>query len=213
MTAKSPACPSRPSGPVRDRRITDGATEHGSLIELVRQPWMLRVGASNLLIRGASSRDLRALAGLHSRCSARSLLDRYRAGGRGPAVAAMQQTLRRPLCFVAGTATGEIVAIAVAAADLRHGDDSAEVGLLVEDKWQGLGIAREMMTHVAGAAVVSGYSEFIAYPATSVVPAQRLLLGVGLTRVVRRPPELHLHTNLPGSATLGLGAVRVRLAS
>ena len=150
---------------------------------------------------------------MHGRCCARSLLDRYRSGGRGPAVAAMERMLRRPLTFVASTARGEISAVAVAAADPAHGQEAAEIGLLVEDDWQGLGLGRELMTHLAGAALVCGYRELVAYPATSVIPAQRLMIDVGHTRVVMFPDDLHLHTYLPESAALGLGAVRERLAS
>ncbi len=210
----SPACLSEPAHVRRpDRNITDGAAHHVTLSALVRQPWMLRVGRNNVLIRGASTKDLRAFAGMHARCSPRTLLDRYRTGGRSPAVLAMEQMLRRPLSFVACTATGEMVAMATATADLRHDDGSAEIGVLVEDAWQSLGVGRELMTHLAAGALVCGYRELIAYPATSVVPAQRLLIDVGHTRVVLYPRDQHLHTFLPESAALGLGAVRERLAS
>jgi hypothetical protein len=40
---------------------------------------------------------------------------------------------------------GEVVATAVASADPAHGRDSAEVGLLVADGWQGQGIGRERL--------------------------------------------------------------------
>lgn len=203
----------RAVGAPDDRRITDGAVQHASLIGLVRQPWLMRVDGVDLLVRSAVPRDLASIARMHGRCSARSLLDRYRAGGRGPAVAALDRLLRRPLGFVAAQADGEVVAWAVAATDQMHGPDSAEIGLLVEDEWQGLGIGRELMTHLAGATLVCGYRELIAYPATSPIPAQRLMIDVGHTRVVMVPAEMHLHTYLPEAAALGLGAVRERLAS
>jgi GNAT superfamily N-acetyltransferase len=50
---------------------------------------------------------------------------------------------------VASTTRGEISAVAVAAADPAHGQEAAEIGLLVEDDWQGLGLGRELMTHLA----------------------------------------------------------------
>ena len=67
------------------------------------------------------------------------------------------------------------------------------------------------MSHLAGAAQVAGYNELIAYPATAVAAAQRLMVEVGRTRMV---PDVHahLHTYLPETATLGLGSVRQRLA-
>jgi GNAT superfamily N-acetyltransferase len=134
-------------------------------------------------------------------------------GGRKPAVAAVEQLLRRPLSFVVSTPPGEVVATAVASADPAHGRDSAEVGLLVGDAWQGQGIGRMVMAHVAGSALVAGYSELIGYPATTTGAAQRLFLEVGHTRIVPHPAHTHLHTFLPESAALGLGPIQERLAS
>jgi hypothetical protein len=67
------------------------------------------------------------------------------------------------------------------------------------------------MTHLAGMAQAAGYHELIAFPATAMATAQRLMLDVGRTRVVP-DVEPHLHTYLPESAALGLGPVRQRLA-
>jgi GNAT superfamily N-acetyltransferase len=191
----------------------DVSTRHGSLAIWVRQPWMLRVGDANLLIRGTSARDLGPVGAMHARCSPRSLLDRYRSGGRAPSAVAIERALRRTLGFVACTARGEVVAMAVASTDPMHSVGSAEVGMLVEDTWQRRGLGREMLTHLAGAAFVCGYTELIAYTATSVAPAQRLLTDVGRTYLVPDPPTPHLHTYLSESSSLGLGAIREHLAS
>ncbi len=181
------------------------------LLNLVRTPWTLRVGATALVVRPSSVRDLAAVAQLHARCSARTLLNRYRSGGRPPAIAALDAALREPLGVVAVRADGTAVAVGTLHRDRGHHHRCAEIGVLVEDGWQRLGIGTELVTHLAGVAQVAGYSELIAYPATAVAPAQRLMLGVGRTRMVpERDP--HLHTYLPESATLGLGPVRQRLA-
>jgi hypothetical protein len=179
----------------------------------VRQAWSVRVGSASVLIRGATPRDLAAVAEMHGRCSPQSLLNRYRMGGRRPAVAAMENQLREPLSFVVTTYGGTVVATAVANPDTQHGRDAAEIGLLVEDAWQGWHLGRELMSHIAGATLVCGYRELIAYPATSLVAAQRLMIDVGHTRVVVDPAGTHLHTYLAESAALGLGPVRERLAS
>jgi GNAT superfamily N-acetyltransferase len=197
----------------RSRDLTDGAPRHASLTGLVRQPWAVRVGRTSVVIRGAGPRDLAQVAAMHGRCSAQSLLNRYRAGGRRPAVAALEMQLRHALSFVACTYDGAVVATAVAAADSLHGQDAAEVGLLVEDPWQAQGLGRELMSHMAGAALVCGYAEMIGYPATSVAAVQRLMIDVGHTRIVMDPRQPHLHTYLPESSALGLGPVRERLAS
>jgi GNAT superfamily N-acetyltransferase len=191
----------RPATPARNDELSG----------LVRQPWLLRVDASTLLIRPSTSRDLPTVAAMHGRCSAQSLLDRYRSGGRPPAVLALDYQLRAPLSFIATTRDGEVVATAVATPDEIHGDDSAEVGILVEDAWQGLGLAREMMTHLAGGARVAGFTQLIAYPGTTVAAAQRLMVDIGRTRMVPDFADVHLHTALPEGATLGLGPVRERL--
>ncbi|MDP9118400.1 MAG: GNAT family N-acetyltransferase, partial [Actinomycetota bacterium] len=149
---------------------------------------------------------------MHARCSARSLLERYRAGGRAPSAVGIERALRRTLGFVACTARGEVIALAVATADATHGVTTAEVGVLVEDEWQRRGVGRELITHLAGASFVCGYSELITYTGPSVLPAQRLLTDVGRTYAVLTDPSPHLHTYLTESTTLGLGAIREHLA-
>jgi GNAT superfamily N-acetyltransferase len=201
-----------PADPMAVAAKPDVSARHGSLAIWVRQPWMLRVGTVNVLIRGTSARDLSAVGSMHARCSPRTLLDRYRAGGRPPSAVALERALRRTLGFVAVTGRGDVVAMAGAGADPTHSVGSAEVGLLVEDAWQRQGLGREILTHLAGAAFVCGYTQLISYTATSRTAAERLLTAVGRTYVVPDPPAAHLHTYLTESATLGLGAVREHLA-
>jgi predicted N-acetyltransferase YhbS len=195
------------------RDLNDGAPRHASLTGMVRQPWAVRVGRTSVVIRGARPRDLAAVAAMHARCTPQTLLNRYRTGGRRPAVVALELQLRQPLSFVASTYDGVVVATAVAGVDGNHGQDAAVVGLLVEDAWQAQGLGRELMSHVSGGALVCGYSEIIGYPATSVAAVQRLMIDIGHTRIVTDPHRPHLHTYLPESAALGLGPVRERLAS
>ncbi len=192
-------------------RVVGADPARPELAELSRRPWLLRVDASTLKIRPSAAADLAAVAGMHRRCSARSLLERYRAGGRPPAVIALDAQVRNPLTFVAEAVDGDVVAVATAARDPRHSPHSAEVGILVEDGWQRLGIATELMGHLAGAALVAGFTEIVAYPGPEPAAAQRLLIRVGRTRMVP-DDDMHLHTALPEGASLGLGAVRERLA-
>jgi hypothetical protein len=76
----------------------------------------------------------------------------------------------------------------------------------------GQGIGRTVLAHIAGSALLAGYSELIGYPATSVGAVQRLLVEVGRTRVVQLPARAHLHRFLPEPAGLGLGSIQERLA-
>jgi GNAT superfamily N-acetyltransferase len=209
--AVAPMYAGRHAGETRRCERARMRTPDGGLQLLVQEPWVLRVGVTPLLVRPATPRDLAAVARMHARCTPRSLLDRYRAGGRPPAVIAVDRLLRQPGTVVAATPHGEVVATAALDRDHRHNPFCAEVGLLVEDTWQRLGIGTELLCHVAGTAAASGYRELIAYPATATEAAERLLHGVGRTRSVA-DGEPHLHTYLPESATLGLGAVRRRLA-
>ena len=186
-------------------------SELEELVDLARRPWALRVGRDSMIVRPSSARDIAAVARMHRRCSARSLLDRYHSGGRPPAVAALDWALRNPLSFVVAGADASTVATVSIRRDPAHSYLCAEVELLVEDGWQRRGIGGELITHIAGVAQVAGFTELIAYPATAVPAAQRLMVDIGRTRMV---PDAnpHLHTYLPESATLGLGSVRQRLA-
>ena len=142
--------------------------QNDELLDLVRAPWTLRVGSTPMIVRPSTVRDLPAVAQMHGRCSPRSLLDRYRAGGRPPAVAALDAALRNQFSVVVALADGSVVAVGALTPDRAHNHLSAEIGLLVQDAWQRLGIGTELVTHLAGVAQVAGYHEIIAYPATAV---------------------------------------------
>lgn len=195
-------------GPDRSESFRAEQSELGGL---ARMPWSFRVQGEPLLVRPSTARDIAAVAQMNHRCSPRSLLDRYHSGGRPPTVASLDWALRNPQSFVAVRPNGSVVAQVSTRPDPSHHNFCAEVELLVEDRWQRLGIGTELMTHIAGVAQVIGYTELIAYPATAVPAAQRLMVEIGRTRMV---PDLraHLHTYLPDGATLGLGTVRERLA-
>src|SRR3954449_8470963 len=173
----------RPAPPAVEPLTPRPATDR-DLLTLAREAWVLRVGRTPLLVRPSTARDLSAVARMHSRCTPRDLLDRYRAGGRPPAVAAVDRLLRQPDSVVAVTPDGDVVATATLARDPSHSHFCAEIGLLVEDRWQRLGIGGELMSHMAGLAQAAGYHELIAYPATATAAAQRLMVDVGRTRGV-----------------------------
>ncbi|MGN6608223.1 MAG: GNAT family N-acetyltransferase [Jatrophihabitans sp.] len=182
------------------------------LIGLALTPWMTRAGHQPVLVRPSRPRDLPGLAQLHARCSARSLLDRYRSGGRPPSALALESMLRERYSVIAMRQDGSVVASAVLRRDPRHGARCAEIGVLVEDAWQRQGIGSDLVAHLAGVAQVAGFTELITYPATAVAAAQRLMLEGGRSRMVPGTPDVHLHTYLPENAALGLGSVRERLA-
>lgn len=180
----------------------------GTLAVWVRQPWLFPVAGVGVLIRGATGRDLPAIGALHGRCSRVSLLRRYGRGGERPSHAALELTVRRPLSFVAAVPGGQIVATAVAGSDPSHDSGCARAGVLVQDDWQGRGIGRELVKHLAGSVFACGFGELVSYPADEPEIALRLLAEIGTTRAFGGIDSRHLHTYLTEQALLGLGAVR-----
>jgi GNAT superfamily N-acetyltransferase len=172
--------------------------------ETARAPWLLYLDGTALIVRGARLQDLPGVARMHARCSAKSLLDRYRIGGRAPAIIVLDRHLRDPLSFVVTAQDGRIVGLARIAPDAAHPFGSAEVSMLVEDNWQGLGVGRALLGHSAAAAALANYRQLIAYPGTTAAMIQRLMAAIGTTRLTTDVPR-HLHTALAENARLGLG--------
>jgi GNAT superfamily N-acetyltransferase len=178
---------------------------------LVHEPWKLRVNGCELTVRASTEHDLASTAIMHRRCSARSLLGRYRLGGRPPAVLALDRQLRAPLSFVVsagGPDPSAVIATASLTNDAQHGPSSLQIGVLVEDSWQRQGVGRELVRHLAGVAVLVGFNDLVAYPGPSATVAQGLLVRVGTTRLVEAPEGNHLHAAIPMRAVEGLGPVR-----
>jgi GNAT superfamily N-acetyltransferase len=170
----------------------------------VRTPWLLYLDGTALTVRGARPNDLPGVALMHGRCSAKSLLDRYRTGGRAPAIIVLDRHVRDPLSFVVTTEDGRIVATSRVSPDANHQFGSGEIALLVEDDWQRIGVGRAMLRHTAAAAAMSRYRQLIAYPGTTASTIQRLMAGIGTTRLMT-DGQRHLHTALSENAKLGLG--------
>ncbi|MCW2496100.1 MAG: putative acetyltransferase [Jatrophihabitans sp.] len=167
---------------------------------------MLYVDGTILTVRGATPQDLPGVALMHSRCSAKTLLDRYRAGGRPPAVLILDKHVREPLSFVVTSDDGRVVATSMVSPDATHTIGSGEIAMIVEDQWQQLGIGRSLLRHTAAAALLTGYRQLISYPGTTMPVIQRLMQGVGTTRHMA-DVQRHLHTSLPESARHGLGNI------
>ncbi len=169
-----------------------------------RAPWLLYLDGTALTVRGARPQDLPGVALMHGRCSAKSLLDRYRTGGRAPAIIVLDRHIRDPLSFVVTADDGRVVALSRIAPDAVHPFGSGEVSMLVEDNWQGLGVGRALLRHSAAAAALSNYRQLIAYPGTTAATIQRLMAGIGTTRLMT-DVQRHLHTALSEHVKLGLG--------
>lgn len=173
-------------------------------LDQLRAPWLLYLDGAALTVRGARPHDLPAVALMHGRCSAKTLLDRYRTGGRAPAVLVLDRHVRDPLSFVVTTDDGRVVALSRLSPDADHPFGSAEISLLVEDQWQRIGLGRALLRHTAAAAALSGHRQLISYPGTTAGTVQRLMAAIGTTRVMAEG-QRHLHTALPDSCKRGLG--------
>ncbi|GAB2688495.1 GNAT family N-acetyltransferase [Thalassiella azotivora] len=157
-----------------------GATDPA--VRLARRPWALgpRTGAP-LSVRGVEPADLAALATLHARCSRQTLLQRYRTGGRAPSLLTLAATLREPLVLAAFAAPGH--AVALATADVGSDDGwVSEVGLLVEDAWQGRGVGTALARHLAVWLRARGAVQLTTRSASASVPLLRVMEQVGETR-------------------------------
>lgn len=181
-------------------------SRHRAVLEQVRGPWLLHADRTALTVRGALPQDLPGVALMHRRCSAKSLLDRYRTGGTAPAILVLDRQVREPLSFVVTTEDARTVAIARVAADGLHRFGSAEISVLVEDSWQRLGVGRALLRHCAAAAATTGYRQLISYPGTTASTVQRLVSAIGTTRVMT-DVQRHLHTALSDYTRRGLGTL------
>ena len=181
----------------------------GTGIDQIRAPWLLYLDGAALTVRGAVPQDLPAVARMHGRCSAKSLLDRYRTGGRPPAIIVLDRHVRDPLSFVVTTDDARVVALSRVAPDPDHSFGSAEIAMLVEDQWQRIGVGRALLRHTAAAAALTGYRQLISYPGTTSGTVQRLMGGIGTTRLMTEGPLTegppHLHTALSENSKRGLG--------
>jgi hypothetical protein len=96
---------------------------------------LLLVDGTEIVVRGASPADERLVVDLHERCSITSRQRRYLSGTRQLATSTLARLLSREAghCLVAEDSDGRVVAMANL---MTHGD-SPEIGVLVEDAWQG----------------------------------------------------------------------------
>jgi len=146
------------------------------------------------------------------------LLQRYRRGGLPPALPVLDELLRTPLVVVVQTPSGEIVAMAsggrptTAPGRAPEPSWTMQLGLVVEDGWQDLGIGRRLAGHVAASAQLLGCRELVADVVAQGLPLRRVLDSVGPTRSTHHQAGWRLRTRLDVSVLGGLGTVKGVLA-
>lgn len=129
--------------------------------------------------------DLEEVLALHRRCSDRSLWQRYRSAGVPSA-----RVLERLVALPGGSGVrraGALRGWVCAAPDPASGPGALEVGVLVEDAWQGQGLGRLLMRRTAVTAALAGWTHLVVNPAPGVAAVGRLAAGVGLVETQDGP--------------------------
>ncbi|HYZ08455.1 MAG TPA: GNAT family protein [Pseudonocardiaceae bacterium] len=167
-------------------------------------PRVLLTDGSQVVLRHATAADEPLVAALHARCSPHTRALRMLTSSPRLAPAELHALLTAD-----GPGSAAVLALtadggsATGLANLRPaGDGSAEIGLLVEDSWQGRGVGTALTRRLVELALDGGLEEF-----TAVVPGDnqritRLLRRAGLRPQARMADGmLHVRAGLTGTPT------------
>jgi GNAT superfamily N-acetyltransferase len=87
-------------------------------------------------------------------------------------------------------------------------NQAAQAELLVADPWQGLGIGRALVAHVAAASWLLGRTELMASSSADTETSDHLLATLGTLGATAHPHGPHSRVRLTRSAVSGLGPLR-----
>lgn len=169
-------------------------TRAQALLDLVEAPApsmraMLSDDGVALVLRPGSASDEDAVAGLHSRCSMRTMFNRYHSGMRTVPRRWLHRLLEPPRgTTVLGQCGDQVVALG----QLIHTGtpDCAEVSLLVEDAWQRRGVGAALLGALAADARAAGFTELVAWCLPSETALVRTAARAGLVTTTRREDGL-----------------------
>jgi hypothetical protein len=163
-------------------------TTHPQAVELCRTAWTLTTQeVRRLLVRGVRTGDFAALATFHGRCSGQTLLQRYRNGGLAPSLPALHVAMREPLLLAVLSAPGHVVALGSAAKPDPADCYTSEIGLVVEDGFQGQGIGSRLALHLAASLRMMGTGQLVTRSASPSLPLHSVMSKIGPTRVRTGP--------------------------
>jgi GNAT superfamily N-acetyltransferase len=165
-----------------------------ALLDLVEAPapavrGMLSDDGVALVLRPGAPSDEDAVAGLHTRCSMRTMFNRYHSGMR----TVPRRWLHRLLSPPRGTTIlAQCADQVVALGQLIHTGtpDCAEVSLLVEDAWQRRGVGTALLSALASDARAAGFAELVAWCLPSETALVRAAARAGLDTTTRREDGL-----------------------
>jgi GNAT superfamily N-acetyltransferase len=140
-----------------------------------RGPLAPEPARGEVALRQGTTQDVQALVAMHARCSARTVQRRYHV----PMPRLGPRPARRLLAPEGGfsivlTVDDEIAAIGMLSPDTSGAADSgAEVGLMVEDRWQGRGYGTKVLRALAVEAAGQGFYTLTCWvqPDNDAVPA------------------------------------------
>jgi GNAT superfamily N-acetyltransferase len=208
------------SAPLMTARSLIAGQGHPSQTTRLRQPWRLETSGQVFGVRHAVPADLPAVMGMLVRSSALSRWQwRRPSGGVVPSLSQMSAWLNRPghLVVLAPQRPGaprrepRVVALAglgevdCAGAPMTH---IARAELMVADPWQGLGVGRALIGHLAAAAWLLGRCELMAGAEAEPAIADPMLAAFGPLRTAAHPHGDHTRVRLSSSAVAGLGPLR-----
>ncbi|RAS61338.1 acetyltransferase (GNAT) family protein [Lentzea atacamensis] len=142
-----------------------------------------------LVLRPGTNEDEDAVAGLHTRCSMKTLFNRYHSGMRTVPRRWLHRLLNPPR---GTTILAQCADQVVALGQLLHTGEptSAEVSLLVEDAWQRRGVGTALLGALAEDARAAGFRELVAWCLPSENSLVRTAERAGLDTTTRREDGL-----------------------
>lgn len=142
-----------------------------------------------LVLRPGGVADEDAVSDLHTRCSMRTLFNRYHSGMRTLPRRWLHRLLSPPRgSTVVAQCADQVVAIGQLIRTSTP--DTAEVSLLVEDAWQQRGVGTALLRQLADTARASGYRELVAWCLASETGLVRTAANAGLMTSLRREDGL-----------------------
>lgn len=141
------------------------------------------------VLRPGTGDDEDAVAGLHSRCSMRTLFNRYHSGMRTLPRRWLHRLLNPPRgTTVLAQCADQVVALGQL---IQTGTpDCAEISLLVEDAWQRRGVGTALLSALASDARAAGYTEMVAWCLPTETSLMRTAARAGLETTTRREDGL-----------------------
>ncbi|SDG93817.1 Acetyltransferase (GNAT) family protein [Lentzea fradiae] len=169
-------------------------TRAQALLDIVDAPAPALRGALSddgvaFVLRPGTGSDEDAVAGLHSRCSMRTLFNRYHSGMRTLPRRWLHRLLNPPRgTTVLAQCADQVVALGQL---IQTGTpDCAEISLLVEDAWQRRGVGTALLGALASDARAAGYTELVAWCLPSESALIHTAARAGLEATTRREDGL-----------------------